>query len=477
MTTISNCEAQDSSMPLVKHNKSMKLTQPTRQQRRNSAGERFRAFAVGLFFFAAAAAFAVPVTFQVDMEYQITNAFPTFVPANDAVEVRGSFNDWSDGVALANVPGTSLYTNTYDVINSSPGSTVQYKFHTYGDNDVWDNYPGYIYTNDGNRAFVLSSSPQTLPPVYFGDQWGGSVTLTLQVDMGPQMFGGNFVPGSDTVEARGSWDGWSSGIALTNDPASSSPNIYSMTFPISSPAPGGLCAYKFHTYGIHDRYENDPNRLLLVTNPATIQPVVYFFNLATNDLLPADTLVTFQVSMTNAASWAGYSPPIAFNKTMQVDINSDWFHWWDWNLPPPAQYVLTNGPSGDWIYSVTLLIPKGSPVALIYKYGIDDGVNNRDNEAPFKVNHLRYVRAVGNYVMPLDTFGAMEEEISFGNLSVGPASAGSVAVSWLGRPGVHLQTATDLSSGLWLDLLATDGLSSTNYPVDAGSTFFRLVKN
>ncbi len=454
----------------------MKSTQPTQQQRSHPAGASVRAFGVALFFSIAVGASAVPVTFQVNMEYQITNDFPTFVPGSDTVEVKGSFNDWGAGVALVNVPSTTLYTNTYDVINTAPGSTVQYKFHTYGINDIWDGYPGYIYTNGGNRAFVLAGSPQTLPPVYFSDQWGGSVALTLQVDMGPQMFGGNFVPGSDTVEVRGSWDGWFSGIALTNDPASSSSNIYSMTFLINSPAPGGLAAYKFHTYGMHDRYENDPNRLLLVTDPATVQPVVYCFNLATNDLLPADTLVTFRVSMTNATSWAGYFPLITFDKMMQVDINSDWFRWWDWNAAPPAPYVLTNGPDGDWIYSVTLLVPKGSPVALIYKYGIDDGFNNRDNEAPFKVNHLRYVRAVGSYVMPLDSFGVMEEEISFGNLSVGPASAGSVPVSWLGRPGVHLQTTTNLSSGLWLDLVSTDGLHSTNYPVNLHSTFFRLVK-
>jgi len=64
-----------------------------------------------------------------------------------------------------------------------------------------------------------------------------------------------------------------------------------------------------------------------------------------------------------------------------------------------------------------------------------------------------------------------------------------VSVSWLGRPGVHLQTADNLSSGLWQDLLGTDGatwangtmstngfVSVTNYPTAAPATFFRLVK-
>ena len=101
----------------------------------------------------------------------------------------------------------------------------------------------------GNRAFVFSGSPQTMTPVYFNDVWGGTIPLTLQVDMGPQVIVGNFDPSVDTVETRGSWDGFSNGVTLTNDPTSSNTNLYSMTFDVAYPAPGGLGAYKFHYYG------------------------------------------------------------------------------------------------------------------------------------------------------------------------------------------------------------------------------------
>jgi hypothetical protein len=60
-------------------------------------------------------------------------------------------------------------------------------------------------------------------------------------------------------------------------------------------------------------------------------------------------------------------------------------------------------------------------------------------------------------------------------------------VSWLGRPGAHLQACANLA-GAWQDLTATDGtnwttgfsstngfVSVTNWPA-TDKTFFRLVK-
>ncbi len=88
--------------------------------------------------------------------------------------------------------------------------------------------------------------------------------------------------------------------------------------------------------------------------------------------------------------------------------------------------------------------------------------------------------------MPVDTFGSIannEPDPGFGNLTVGAASGGHVPVSWLGQPGVFLQTASTLSGvPTWLTHYETaaygsaSGIYSTNYPTTAGATFFRLVK-
>jgi hypothetical protein len=102
--------------------------------------------------------------------------------------------------------------------------------------------------------------------------------------------------------------------------------------------------------------------------------------------------------------------------------------------------------------------------------------------------------------MPVDTFtNAPYQEpyfdqaniwgtggVAAGNLSVGSPVAGKVPVSWLGRPGAHLQSATSVS-GPWQDLPATDGASwnsgvtsanglvSVTNVVDSGDIFYRLV--
>jgi hypothetical protein len=381
---------------------------------------------------------AVPVTFQVNMAYQITNPAPTFDPLNDKVEVRGDFyNDWNSGFLLVQVGNTTAYTNTFDITSATPGSLVQYKFHTYGNDDDWESLPG------------------------------DTVSLTLRVDMTSQILVGNFIPGSDTIEARGSWDGWSSGVTLTNNPTSATSNIYSQTLAIGSPAPGGLGAYKFHHYGYSpDTWESIDNRIFLATSPATVLPPAYFNNQETSDLLPADTYVTFSVNMTNAMGIDYYQFVPGQDP---VYINGDFLGWWTWGNPPPQYQMIQVGNSE--VYTNTLLIPKGNPVALTYKYGID----GFDDEAGFEENHVRYIRNTGSCVLPMDTFGTQLVEPVVGALNIAPSTPGHVNVSW-GRLGVHLQTSTDLASGLWSDVLGTEAQSSTNYPVGPGKTFFRLVK-
>ena len=79
----------------------------------------------------------------------------------------------------------------------------------------------------------------------------------------------------------------------------------------------------------------------------------------------------------------------------------------------------------------------------------------------------RFIRALGNYSLPMDTFGIQVHEPSFGNLQIGPQSGGRVPIAWLGRLGVQLQTTTNLASPVtWENWPATDGLSFTN-PVTA----------
>ena len=160
------------------------------------------------------------------------------------------------------------------------------------------------------------------------------------------------------------------------------------------------------------------------------------------------------------------------------------------------------------IYSDTITIPAGTPVALAYQYGIDEGGLNGgpvENEAASGANHFRVVRSTVSapYVMPTDVFtnnpyaepvfapGNLYQgagSLAGGQLKVGAETNGMIPVSWLGRPGAHLQVNSSLAGGTWQDIPATDGanwkagyssnnglVSVTNWPA-SGNLFFRLVK-
>jgi hypothetical protein len=223
-------------------------------------------------------------------------------------------------------------------------------------------------------------------------------------------------------------------------------------------------------------------------NGLVVLPVVYYGDVNVGDSLPVPTSVTFSVNMSNAVATGGY----AFNPvTDHVYINGI-------NYPTPTTadtatrgpgtvvyggdatntailpFLMTNNPPGSQIYSLQVLVPTGYPVRTgNYRYSIN-GTNNETASG----NHRGYIRTLGSYQMPLDTWGSMvSDPTSFGDLAIKPKSAGNFPVTWTGRPGVNLQENTNLFSGSgWRDVPNTDARSSTNYPAGANADFFRLIK-
>ena len=226
----------------------------------------------GITFCALLAASAVPVTFQVNMDYQITSG--NFRPQADTVEARGIFNDWAAGLALTNSPANpNVYQGTCEVANPAPGATVEYKFVINGSR--WEeNLVGPL----DNRSFVLARDAQVLPVVYFGDVWKGSpIPLTFRVDMSVQLAKTNFNPKTSVVEARGSFQAlrrWKAGFVLTNTPAS--PNVYQGTYKIGLP-PNSKIKYKFVYRDLTDiTWESIPDRSFLVPGSASVMPIAFF---------------------------------------------------------------------------------------------------------------------------------------------------------------------------------------------------------
>lgn len=462
-------------------------------------------------YFSDSRMISVDVTFQVDMAMQIgTGAFD---PDSSIVYPRGTWNFWGADFAMTNDP-TILRTNQFGLVTSnvyvytynimrSPGETLDYKF-------VID--PGARFetpapdTGDpsdyNNRFFNLSEGPtQTLPLVFFSDLPYAPVAtndVTFQVDMTSQVLTGDFDPATGLVEVRGDFNTWGTPqILCTNNPAAPNTNLYQTVVRIMSGV-GATEYYKFWaSVPANDGWEvvaGNPgnNRSFNIIsgppNPTSlVLPPVLFSDtyVDPNDVLSADTLVTFSVNMANARSYPGFTPELEFDQAWSVAVNGNWVPWWDWSLPAPVELVLTTGANGDGIYSGTVLIPRGKTVRLVYKYGMDDqtGVTSRNNEAPDGSDRVRYIRQTGSYTLPLDTFGVQTVETSFGDLAIGDPVADYVPVSWLGRPGVFLQTSGDLREpASWVTHYESasygspDGAYLTNYPCGTGATFFRLIK-
>jgi hypothetical protein len=307
---------------------------------------------------------------------------------------------------------------------------------------------------------------------------------------------------------RGAFQGWNindTGTAMTNDPGAANTNIYIYVRPDVTGIAGTFSEqFKF---GINpsgnSTYEAGPvagvtypgtppmginggNRVFTVpkTNGVLILPAVLYSDESFGDTLPVNTLVTFSVNMSNAVAVGGYVFNPATDRVYINGVNTT-----NNNVPPSMNqvafgddttntlitpFLMTADPPDSKIYKYTVLVPAGFTVRTPnYRYSIN-GTNNEASAG----NHRRYIRSVGSYQMPLDTWGNMfSDPTSFGNLAIGPKSGTNVAVTWTGRPGVRLQVNTNLTTvSTWKDLFSTDATSATNYPATGNANFFRLIK-
>jgi hypothetical protein len=469
-----------------------------------------------------------PVTFRVNMAQKINVG--AFVPGTGAVYVRGTLNGWGGtAYSLTNDPSimttnstglvtSNVYVGTYSVTGgTNSGALYKYVF-TGTSGDTWEDETIIHSTNlvAANRFFQLNDG--VLPLVDFNDLPYSPLatnTITLQVDMTAEQFAGNFNPGAgDTVSLRGDFNNWSSGVHLTNNPSAPNTNVYKGTIVVTNSVNAPV-NYKFtYTTGSGENYEGPQpkwstpdggppyhNRVYFVQNGASMLPVIYFDDLRPGDLLPVDTRVSFAVDMNGAVGTDSH----VFNAGAGdvVFINGDFAGWYPWygGVNPadaPAQYQLFS--SGGGIYTNSFLLTKGTTLNRNYRYGLGfdngSGVHGAvDDDTAGSANRTRVVRttATGSYAMPVDKFGSAHNEPYFnplarsdGQLQVGTPSGGALAVKWLGRPGVHLQSSDSLTRS-WTDYWETDGtnwttgmnstngfVSVTNWP-SAGSQNFRLA--
>ncbi len=455
------------------------------------------------------------VTFQVDMSEQIVLGY--FTNETGTIQVSGTFNSWTpasgaltrDTSIVIPEPGgvltSNVYTGTFTSVAVSSNAAMGYKFVMNG------NYEGSPTLSDGaNRFYTMTGDPITFPVVFYNDTPYSAALpplVSFSVDMSiVAVTDTNYNPASVTV--NGDLMGWG-GVPMTNNPAAANTNIYSS--PAYFDAAGSSVNYQFRYTHLSDGstiYDHanganggGGNRLFVVPNVTSTNVYAVFNDAALDDYLLQPTPVFFSVDMNNAVGTDAHT----FDPSQDaVYINGTFANWYAWSgginpLPAPPGYQMVE-EGLTTIYTNTIIIPAGNTPEMSYKYGMDIGEANSgpaDDEAGFGLNHVRAVRATAfnPYILPTDTFGTQYAEPYFSvnskggaNLTVGPASGGSVPVTWLGRPGAHLQVTSDLVNGSWQDLIATDGtnwtvgssstngfVSQTNWPA-SNNAFFRLVK-
>ena len=431
--------------------------------------------------------------------------------------MAGGFDGWNGLSGLLPSIGSGVYSNSFVVATAG---YFEFKFQSPAGS--WSSiYFGQDFgNNNANGSYTTTNAPQTVPVVldlpkgryFIGSQAPAPVTneVVFAVDMTYQILLGFFHPGS-SVFVAGSFNGWpgpsSGGVVLNNTPAyngGSNTNIWYGTNTFIGLPNTVTAQYKFtqnDASAPNSGCETSDNRplTLLATNGTLILPVAFFSDLYPSEVLSVAIPVFFSVDMNGAVGTDTH----AFTSGDSVYINGDFINWYAWEsgtapAPAPAGYQMIQQGSTT-IYTNTIIVPAGTTVAFKYKYGMDPGSvygGPLDDEAGYAVNHVRVVRstAMNPYVMATDTFGNMYAEPYFSasspggaELAIGAVSGGTVPVTWLGRPGAHLQVASALG-GSWQDLPATDGtnwisgysstngfVSQTNWPAGSAA-FFRVVK-
>jgi hypothetical protein len=424
--------------------------------------------------------------------------------------VAGAFDGW-DGTQLPLTSlGNGIYSNVVTI--ATAGTNVDgFKFQSPAGS--WANiYFGADFGNNNSDAlYTTATSPQTEPIVLdlpngrwvFGTPVPAVIPtnyITFQLDMSAQVLLGTFTNGfaGNSVAVAGGFIGWGTGAQLTNasilNPADPRTNLYIGTFGWQTALPASS-GWKFRVNNLDGGYEQPAStaggdRTLTITSANTTLPVLFYDDLKASDLVLQDTLVNFSVYVPNGAVGNG---GVIFTKGSDtVWVSGAWLGWPTWGyLLLPSNQQLFESATPD-VYTNSLVVPKGSSIAVTYKYSFDGA----DNENGANTNHIRYIRTYAtNYSFPQDSWswtvcppgtpypnpGIASTNIvepSFGYLKIAAPASGSYPVTWLGRPGVILQGKSSLTSGSWNNYSGTDGTQSTNWPTGASGAvqFFRLEK-
>jgi len=436
---------------------------------------------VGLLFGAAGiinsqAANSTIVTFSVDMSTNIANL--SFDPTADTVYVHGTFNGWATPIALVQQGTGTVYTNTVNDTAEVNGNTMIYQYYF-----SHPATPATVYEGNPNRCAQLpttSGASLVLPTPYFNDLGAPVVSsVTFQVDMSQQIQLGTFTNGTGTVEARGSFEGWTGALVpLTNDPSIvvvnkfglSTSNVYTGTFLITN-SPNGKEEFKYVMNGgsyegpanTDSDYDNSNNRYFI--NVAQTLPIVNFSDAPYAPL----SQVSFSVDMSAQAYYGNWTPS---DGVFCAGVNGDWNN--------DAVNTMTNNPSASNtnIYYATFTVGEGSSIYYKFTY---NGTGGTVYESPTSTggnNRVFTVPTQSSVTVPTVLFDDLSiNDLLVSNTLVTFSVDMSHAVQYGTSTAFNPSTDNVFVNGAWLGWLGWDPISLaayqlTNNPV--GSSIYTL---
>ena len=326
------------------------------------------------------------VTFRVNMRVKILES--TFQPqSGDIVRVAGSFNDWGNSLdTLKDADTDSIYTKTVNILE---GTAIEYKF-------LKTLRAGLDWEGGNNKQYTVPVGGGTLLVVYFDGDSVINTPITAniiwRVDMRAMQNIGWYVPGTDSAQVRGGFEGWS-GTRMTFDPISQTYRVttaYAGTSFDQLPhkffmrLDSATAVIRFPGFDVsgnrdgiqydHPYERGDGNRLFDVQTGGNIVTPSYFFSsINSRGTLnnTTDTVrVTMQVNMGPATRDLSPFDPAADTVTVVFQDAT----WWRAQIGNQGagnfaqEFRATrNGPT-DSVYSVTFKIKGRAHYGLMYTW-------------------------------------------------------------------------------------------------------------
>jgi hypothetical protein len=404
------------------------------------------------------------VTFNIDMQLPAGSAFD---PSTDHVFVAGPFTNWGSGaIEMEDLDNDSIYTVTVD--NLISGDLLIYKFihsastaasGTWESPEEGDDYflpdrnriEGIVDSNNVISRFWNNTDPNVTT---------GNGNIFFEVDMSVLTELGVFNPDLDSVQLRGSFNGWNASdpprSLMNQDPAD--PNHWFLDVPFVNEQLNLLMHYKYfiNNPGDPEDYSNtgwevslDPsdvgNRdrpVRFEGNPDQEAGLQYFDGIRPDWVIPEGTTVEceFSVDMTYAtlADTQGTQP--VFNPTTDSVL---WIprlplyyaaHGLAWPGEYPRLLYLTD-PDQNMIYTGTLVLEGPDFNGFLYNYAYTSTSGLIHEEGTQEELRVRFIAQSGPrafvspYTMPLDIWSNSPKPEEAGPV-VGVTDKGLVALTY-----------------------------------------------